>query len=72
MENSCCLRGISWTGRPNGSETTLADLPTYKTGTNPRVAILVISDLFGWTFPNLRLLCDHYAEEANATVYLPD
>lgn len=29
-------------------------------------------DVFGWTFPNLRLLADHYAKEADATVYLPD
>lgn len=25
-----------------------------------------------WTFPNIRLLADHYAEEAGATVYVPD
>ena len=29
-------------------------------------------DLLGWTFPNTRLLADHYAREANATVYVPD
>lgn len=72
MNKSCCLSGFTWDGQPSGHETTLASLPTYKTGTNPRAAILVIADLFGWTFPNLRLLCDHYAQEADATVYLPD
>ncbi|KAM7210362.1 Alpha/Beta hydrolase fold [Rhypophila decipiens] len=35
-------------------------------------AILQIHDLFGWTFPNNRLLADHYAVETNSTVYLPD
>lgn len=35
-------------------------------------AILIIHDIFGWTLPNIQLLADHYACEANATVYLPD
>ena len=34
--------------------------------------LLTPPDLFGWTFTNTRLLCDAYATEANATVYLPD
>lgn len=72
MLKSCCLSGFAWDGQPSGKETTLAGLPTYVAGTNPDAAILVIADLFGWTFRNLRLLCDHYAKEANATVYLPD
>ncbi|CRG87550.1 hypothetical protein PISL3812_04568 [Talaromyces islandicus] len=40
--------------------------------TNPNIAILVIHDLFGWTFPNTRLLADHLADEVGATVYVPD
>lgn len=32
----------------------------------------MIHDVYGWTLPNLRLLADHYAAEAKATVYLPD
>lgn len=30
------------------------------------------ADLFGWTFTNTRLLCDAYAAETPATVYMPD
>lgn len=37
-----------------------------------QVAILIVHDIFGWTLPNARLLADHYAKEADATVYLPD
>lgn len=48
------------------------DRPTYVTGSNSDVAILVIHDLFGWTFPNVRPLADSYAVEADATVYVPD
>ena len=34
--------------------------------------MLLIHDLVGWTFPNVRLLADHYAQETDATVYVPD
>lgn len=37
-----------------------------------QVAVLIVHDLFGWNLPNARLLADHYAKEADATVYLPD
>ncbi|KAE8382502.1 Alpha/Beta hydrolase protein [Aspergillus bertholletiae] len=68
----CCLKGFRWNGEPAGQETTLAGRSCYKTGTNPNVAILVVHDLFGWTFPNTRLLSDHLAEEVGCTVYVPD
>jgi hypothetical protein len=67
-----CLQGFKWDGTPSGKESTLANHQTYITGDNPNVAILVISDMFGWRFRNLRLLADHYASEVNATVFLPD
>ncbi|KAL2075695.1 hypothetical protein VTL71DRAFT_638 [Oculimacula yallundae] len=70
--SSCCLKGFGWDGTPTGSIGKLANNDTYITGSNPDVAILLIHDLFSWNFPNIRLLADHYAREANATVYLPD
>lgn len=66
------MRGFRWNGKPQGHETTLAERHTYKTGSNPDVAILLIHDLYGWKFDNLRLLADHYAEEVGATVFMPD
>ncbi|KAN0096722.1 alpha/beta-hydrolase [Hyaloscypha variabilis] len=68
----CCLQGFQWDGTPNGKESTLAKNKAYITGSNPDVAILVIPDLFGWTFTNERLLSDHYASEVDATVFMPD
>jgi dienelactone hydrolase len=68
----CCLKSFSWTGTPSGTESTLSNLPTYITGSNPNVAILYIYDALSWRFPNARLLADHFAKEANATVYMPD
>ncbi|KAK1988408.1 dienelactone hydrolase [Colletotrichum cereale] len=69
---SCCLKAFEWDGTPEGRIDKLAGHDVYITGKNPDVAILFIHDLFGWTFSNARLLADHYAREANATVYLPD
>ncbi|GMG51150.1 unnamed protein product [Aspergillus oryzae var. brunneus] len=68
----CCLKGFRWDGKPAGRETILAGMSCYTVGTNSSVAILLLHDLFGWTFPNTRLLSDHLAEEVGCTVYVPD
>jgi dienelactone hydrolase len=67
-----CKTGFSWNGTPVGKETTLGDNKAYVTGSSKSAAILIVHDIFGWTFTNARLLADHFAKEANATVYLPD
>jgi hypothetical protein len=72
MASECCIRGFQWNGAPTGREERLADNNAYVSGSNPTVAIMVISDLLGWTFINERLLCDQYAKEAEAIVYMPD
>lgn len=69
---SCCLTGFQWSGTPTGHVGKLAGNQTYITGTNKHAAILLIHDAFGWEFPNVRLLADHFAREADATVYVPD
>jgi dienelactone hydrolase len=68
----CCVEGSEWSGTPSGRVEKLGNHDTYVVGSNKEVAILVIHDVFGWTFTNTRLLADHYALEVNATVYLPD
>lgn len=70
--SECCKTGFNWNGSPTGTETTLADKPAYVTGSSKSAAIIIVHDVFGWTFKNLRLLADHFAKEADATVYLPD
>jgi len=72
MSDDCCKRGFEWEGKPVGTEGTLAGNKAYITGTNKHAAVLMIHDIYGWTFTNLRLLADHFAKEANVTVYLPD
>ncbi|KAJ5636948.1 Alpha/Beta hydrolase protein [Penicillium longicatenatum] len=68
----CCLKGFRWVAQPKGHEAKLGNNSCYVTGSNSKVAIMIIHDLYGWKFPNIRVLADHYAEEVNAVVYVPD
>jgi dienelactone hydrolase len=70
--SDCCLKGFQWDTDVKGKETTLAGISCYVTGSDPEVGILVLHDVYGWTFKNTRLLADNYAEEVGATVYVPD
>ncbi|KAL8681435.1 MAG: hypothetical protein Q9186_002440 [Xanthomendoza sp. 1 TL-2023] len=70
--STCCISGFSWDGTPSGREDKSHNINYYAAGDNKEVAILFLHDLFGWTFNNSRLLADHFAQEVNATVFLPD
>jgi len=70
--SECCFKRFEWQGTPVGKEATLAGKNVYVTRSNSEAAIMLIHDLFGWTLPNLRLLADHYACEADTTAYLAD
>lgn len=70
--SECCISGFQWDATPIGTETTLQDRKAYVTGSSSSVAILILHDLFGWTFKNTRILADHYSKEVGATVYIPD
>lgn len=69
---SGCLSGFEWDGIPIGKHAMLANNDTYVTGTDKNVAVLIIHDIYGWTFPNTRLVADHFAKEIDATVFIPD
>ncbi|KAL8951012.1 MAG: hypothetical protein Q9222_002988 [Ikaeria aurantiellina] len=70
----CCVSGFQWNGKPQGRETKLGNFNAYVAGSDTQkdAAIMIVSDMLGWTLTNTRLLADHFAKEANATVYLPD
>jgi dienelactone hydrolase len=70
--SDCCKSGFKWDGKPTGTETKLGDVDAYVTGDSKSAAVLIIADIFGWTLTNVRVLADHFAKEANVTVYLPD
>lgn len=70
--STCCVEGFEWNGKPSSEVKKLGTHDAYVVGSNTEIAILIIHDVFGWTFTNTRLLADHYAREVNATVYVPD
>ncbi|KAL1846615.1 hypothetical protein Plec18170_009044 [Paecilomyces lecythidis] len=70
--SDCCFQGFSWQGTPTGRIGKLSNNDVYIAGDDTDTAILFIADLFGWTFPNVRLLADHFAREIGATVFVPD
>lgn len=72
--SECCKSGFQWAGTPVGKTTKVANLDTYVAGESSSKdrAILIISDIFGWTLPNVRLLADQYAQETSSTVFVPD
>ncbi|KAL8304426.1 hypothetical protein RB600_007715 [Gaeumannomyces tritici] len=70
--SSCCLTGFEWDGTPTGRTEKLGGSDVYVAGANAEAGVLLVHDLFGWTFGNLSLLADQVAREADVTVYMPD
>jgi len=72
--SSCCLSGKVHDGTPTGKVETIDNLQTYvaapKDGSKAK-SIVFLSDIFGWEFPNVRLLADNYAKEG-FYCYIPD
>ncbi|KAK6937492.1 Dienelactone hydrolase [Dillenia turbinata] len=69
-------KGNQWTGQSSicgsGSVIKLGGLQTYATGpSDPRLAIILVSDVFGYEAPNLRLLADKVAASGYYVV-VPD
>lgn len=63
------------TGTPSGICKKVYGLDCYvaepPTG-SPKGIVVIVPDIFGWSFPNNRILADEYAKKASALVYLPD
>ncbi|KAH7125088.1 endo-1,3-1,4-beta-D-glucanase [Dendryphion nanum] len=72
MSCDACKTGFRWNGTPEGTEIDFNGQKTYVTGSSKKAAILLVHDIYGWTFTNARIIADQYAEEVGATVYLPD
>ncbi len=73
---SDCFSGHLHEGTPTGTVTTIHGIPTYvsqpEAGTKPKGLVIFISDAFGWSTPNSRLLADNYAKKGGFLVYTPD
>lgn len=72
--SKCCGKGFEWDGTPEGKTISFPTTSNqaYVVGSNKDAAVMLIADLFGWEYPNIRLLADHFAREADVTVYVPD
>ncbi|KDQ11033.1 hypothetical protein BOTBODRAFT_136319 [Botryobasidium botryosum FD-172 SS1] len=72
--SSCCASGYLHEGTPTGAVEKIANLNVYvskpSSGSKAK-SVLFISDIFGWDYPNARLLADEYAK-AGFYVYVPD
>jgi len=70
-----CVRGFVHDGSPTGDDTSLGPLPAYrsfvKIGIPCRGILVILTDLFGHTFVNARLLADSYSASGFET-YVPD
>lgn len=73
--NSCCLSGfLNDSAVPVGKEGTIHGLPCYiseNADKSKAKTVIFISDIFGYTTPNVRLLADEYAT-AGFYCYVPD
>ena len=76
LPKQCCATGALHTGTPTGTEEKIQGLETYvarpPANTTPKGVIVIIPDIFGWTFANNRILADELAKQGPFLVYLPD
>jgi hypothetical protein len=72
MDSACCANpGAKQTHQPQGSEEELAGVNIYKTGQG-KSAIVLFTDVFGYSFINTRKVADRFAEATDTTVLIPD
>jgi hypothetical protein len=72
-----CFTGtVETDGAHTGTEQEVHGLPTYVAtpgpGIEPLGTVVILTDAFGWRFPNTRSLADSYARRIPCTVYVPD
>jgi len=72
MDSSHCTDpGAKQTHQSQGYEEDIAGVKTYKTGQG-KSAIVLFTDILGYSFPNTRKAADRFAEETGTTVLIPD
>ncbi|KAI2633398.1 dienelactone hydrolase family protein [Xylaria nigripes] len=71
-----CFSGAIHDGTPTGAVTKLHGLDVYvaepASGNPPKGIIVLIPDIFGWAFVNIRLMADGFAKKKDYRVYVPD
>ncbi|KAI1309189.1 dienelactone hydrolase family protein [Xylaria venustula] len=76
MSCPACFSGAVHDGTPTGTVTKLYDLDVYiaepASGNPPKGIIILLPDMFGWDFVNIRLMADNFARKKDYRVYAPD
>ncbi|KAI0969653.1 dienelactone hydrolase family protein [Xylaria arbuscula] len=76
MSCPACFSGAVHDGTPTGTVTKLHDLDVYiaepASGNPPKGIVILIPDMFGWDFVNIRLMADNFAKKKDYRVYAPD
>jgi len=82
IPSSCCVTGHLHKGSPKGTiELSLHGVNMYvarppalkdAASTTQHAAIVILTDVFGWATPNIRLIADTLAEQSGIIVYVPD
>ncbi|EHK21328.1 uncharacterized protein TRIVIDRAFT_78426 [Trichoderma virens Gv29-8] len=71
-----CFRGSVHEGEPRGQVTHAYGRETYvvepANGQPAKGIVVILPDAFGWSFANVRLLADQYADKGGFKVYAPD
>ncbi|KAI3324190.1 dienelactone hydrolase family protein [Xylariaceae sp. AK1471] len=71
-----CFNGGVHEGTPTGTVTKLHGLDVYvaepASGNPPKGIVVLIPDVFGWDFVNIRLMADSFARKKDYRVYTPD
>jgi len=67
---ACCDPGVIGTNHGNGKVVEIAGAKAYQVGNSDK-AVIVATDVFGYTFPNIVEVADTYAK-AGLTVIIPD
>lgn len=72
MSGPCCVElGAKQSYQAKGNIESLAGVNTYKVGQG-KSAIVLFTDVFGYSFLNVQRLADIFSEQTNTTVFIPD
>eukprot|EP01040_Poterioochromonas_malhamensis_P010649 gene10649-11596_t len=82
MTSIACCAGFVDEGTPQGKIEVYDKIPCYITRPNndqqqqhtlhPHIAVIVATDVFGFSIPNTRLIADSYAKEGGVIAVVPD
>ena len=72
MSGPCCVNpGAKQSHEAQGSEEQIAGVNTYKSGQG-KSAIVILTDIFGYSFINVRKIADSFAQATQTTVFIPN